>query len=70
MGQDANCVIEDAAVLATLLDQLVRSDTKSIPSNVEIESLLSKFKSRGMLGQRQYTARPCSASGSTRVIVS
>ncbi|KAL6230478.1 hypothetical protein BDW75DRAFT_234371 [Aspergillus navahoensis] len=44
-GFGANCAIEDAAVLATLLDRLVRSGTKIIPSNAEISSLLDDFKS-------------------------
>ncbi|KAL4997968.1 hypothetical protein BDV10DRAFT_80596 [Aspergillus recurvatus] len=66
MGQGANCAIEDAAVLATLLDRLVRSDTKSMPSDAEIESLLDEFKSlryarskaiygQTMFGTRLYT---------------
>ncbi|KAL4955526.1 hypothetical protein BDW69DRAFT_204441 [Aspergillus filifer] len=45
MGQGANCAIEDAAVLATLLGQLVKAETtESAPSSDDINSVLDEFR--------------------------
>ncbi|KAL4960352.1 FAD-dependent oxidoreductase [Aspergillus stella-maris] len=64
MGQGANCAIEDAAALATLLDRLVKSETtKSTPNGDEINSVLDAFRrqryarSKAIFGQTMFGVR-------------
>ncbi|KAL4797731.1 hypothetical protein BDV19DRAFT_377506 [Aspergillus venezuelensis] len=64
MGQGANCAIEDAAVLATLLNRLVKSEaTNSTPSSDDINSVLDEFRrqrytrSKAIFGQTMFGVR-------------
>jgi FAD dependent monooxygenase len=43
-GQGANCAIEDAATLATLLNNLVDVANAKLPSDAEIEALLQRYR--------------------------
>jgi FAD dependent monooxygenase len=44
IGQGANCAIEDAATLATLLNNLVDVANAKLPSDAEIEALFQRYR--------------------------
>ncbi|KAL4810831.1 hypothetical protein BDV18DRAFT_155445 [Aspergillus unguis] len=44
MGQGANCAIEDAAVLSTLLEELSKSTSSDSSSQAELETCLARFR--------------------------
>ncbi|RDW93719.1 FAD-dependent monooxygenase spyC [Aspergillus mulundensis] len=75
MGQGANCAIEDAAVLATLLDRLVQPNKNSAPSEAEIEALLREFRtlryarSKAIYGQTMFGVRLYTRDGILKTLM-
>ncbi|KAL4911103.1 hypothetical protein BDW74DRAFT_172553 [Aspergillus multicolor] len=75
MGQGANCAIEDAAVLATLLDRLAQSNKKSTPIEADIETLLKEFRmlryarSKAIYGQTTFGVRLYTRDGILKTLM-